>query len=315
MKPSKLDLERASSRISGYIRKTPLLRSDFLSNRWDADVYLKCEQFQEIGAFKIRGAANFALQLSADQKLKGVVTHSSGNHAQAVACMASKLGMKADIVMPENSNKVKIHNTERWGATIHFCEPTIAARKEKADAIQSETNAVFIPPFNHSWIVEGQATCAMEILSEDHFDVISTPLGGGGLLAGTALAAEYFGNDAKVIGTEPDQASDGYRGFKSGIREENVVSDTVADGLRTSVGEIPFQIITDHVDDVFLAKESEILPWMFDIWRQEKLIIEPSCAVPFAALDSQKDVIKGKKVAIVITGGNVDLNQFVDSSP
>ena len=170
-----------------------------------------------------------------------------------------------------------------------------------------------IPPFDHEWIVEGQSTCAMEIISERDVDVLVAPLGGGGLLAGTALAAHYFGKDVDVIGTEPDQASDGYRGFMSGEREEDVTSNTVADGLRTSVGQVPFGIIREHVKDIKLAKESSILPWMFETWKYEKLIIEPSCAVPFAALDQDPSVLKGKRVAIIITGGNVDLNQFVAS--
>ncbi|MEQ9187800.1 MAG: threonine/serine dehydratase [Cryomorphaceae bacterium] len=306
-----IDLSRAYSRTIGYRKVTPLLKLHFLSRRWSADVYMKCDQLQEIGAFKIRGAANFALQLTEAQLSRGLITHSSGNHAQAVAYMANKLGTKAHIVMPENSNKLKLENAEKWGAEITLCKATIEDRLIQANRIADETGGLIIPPFDHEWIVAGQATCAMEVFSQTtDVDIFVAPLGGGGLLAGSALAAEYFSAHTLVLGAEPEQAKDGYLGYKSGVREKNVKADTVADGLRTTVGEIPFSIIKESVADIWLADEADIVPWMYRIWEESKMIIEPSSAVPFAALDKQSHKIKGKKIVVAITGGNVDLTQL-----
>lgn len=306
-----LDLQWAFSRVRGISINTPLIGDTFLNDLWDCEVYLKCEQKQPIGAFKIRGAANFALQLSKEERERGFITHSSGNHAQAVAFMAHQMNVKAYVVMPNNSNQQKIKNAEKWRAEIILCEPTIDSRIETANAIAQKNGSMIIPPFDHEWIVAGQATAAMEIIAEqDNIDYIITPLGGGGLLAGSTLAAHYFSPSTKVIGAEPKEASDGYEGFKSGKRETSVAANTVADGLRTTVGEVPFEIIKRYTDDVWLAKEDQIIPWMYRIWNETKMIIEPSCAVPFVAMDAQKEKLKGKKVAVIITGGNVDLNDL-----
>ena len=305
---AELDLQRAFSRVRGFTTNTPLIGDTFLNDLWDCEVYLKCEQKQSIGAFKIRGAANFALQLSKEERHKGLVTHSSGNHAQAVAFMAHQLNVKAFVVIPNNSNKQKIKNAEKWGAEMFLCEPTIDARIETANAIAEDRGSTIIPPFDHEWIVAGQATSAMEIIAEyGDLDYIITPLGGGGLLAGSTLAAHYFSPQTKVVGAEPKEASDGYDGFKSGTRVTNVNANTIADGLRTTVGKVPFEIIKAHSDDIWLAEEEHIIPWMYRIWSETKIIIEPSCAVPFAAMDVQKEKLKGKKIAVIITGGNVDL--------
>lgn len=305
----KLRLQQAFTRTSAYRINTPLIRLDALSERWKADVYIKCEQFQSIGAFKIRGASNFALQLQ--DKAKALVTHSSGNHAQAVAFMGKKLGLEAFVVMPSNSNKKKIENAKKWGAQVHLCEPTFEARVTAAEELGKRYNALIIPPFDHEWIIEGQATCALEILyAMPETDIICAPLGGGGLLAGTTLAAKYFSNRVRVIGAEPDQASDGYDGLKAGKRVTSFTPNTVADGLRTSVGEIPFDVLQRNEVEVLLAKENQIIPWMKRIWDESKMLIEPSCSVPFAAMDEVKDRWKGKKIAIIVTGGNVDIDQL-----
>lgn len=307
----KIELERAYSRIAPYISHTPLLFSTFLSERWQAEVYLKCEQFQNIGAFKIRGASNFFLQLSEEERKKGIVTHSSGNHAQAVAYMAYKLECIAYIVMPHNSNKLKIENTKKWGAELVFCEPNLEDRLRQSERIADEKGAHICSPFDHKWIIEGQATAAMEIIRENKdIELIITPLGGGGLLSGTAMAAHYFSPNTDVIGAEPVQAADGYRGFKSGVRELNPIANTVADGLRTAVGKQPFDIIQQAVKDIWLAEEKDIIPWMYRIWQESKILIEASSAVPFAAMDGQSHELKGKKVAVIISGGNVDLTAF-----
>lgn len=308
---SKHELQTAYMRVKRFAEETPLLSFPQLNAYFDANIWLKCEQFQPIAAFKIRGASNFALQLPANKLNKGLVTHSSGNHAQALAYVAHHLGVKAFIVMPKDSNKVKIKNAERWGAEIRFCEPNVEARHSMAAEVQQETGATMIPPYDHEWIVAGQASCAMEIFREKtNLDLLVAPLGGGGLLSGSALAASYFSPSTKVIGAEPEQASDGHDGFRSGKRIEKVNANTVADGLRTTVGEIPFPLIQKHVDDVWLAEESAIVEWMYRIWEMTKQIIEPSCAVPFAAMDGMKDQIKGKDIAVIITGGNVDFSEL-----
>jgi len=304
-------LQRAFGRTEKYRRVTPLIRINSLSDEWSADIYIKCENLQEIGAFKIRGASNFALKLSLSERARGFVTHSSGNHAQAVAYMANRLGVDTHVVMPDNSNKQKIKNAEKWGAKIYLCAPTFESRLSTAENIQDAIGATMIPPFDHEWIIEGQATCAMEVFYKKRdVDMFITPLGGGGLLAGSALAAKFFSPTTKVYGAEPEQASDGYEGFRRGERVTQFTPDTVADGLRTTVGELPFTYIQEDVDDIMLAPEADIIPWMKRLWKDTKLIIEPSCAVPFAAMAQQAEAWKGKQVVVVITGGNVDMDQL-----
>ncbi len=306
---SKLDIQQASSRVRGISVKTPLIGNTFLNDLWDCEVLLKCEQFQSIGAFKIRGAANFALQLKPEELSRGLVTHSSGNHAQAVSYMAYIMKVKAVIVMPKNSNQQKIKNARKWGAEIVLCEPTIESRIETANAIAKESGCIMIPPFDHEWIVAGQSTAAMEIIAEHNdLDYIITPLGGGGLLAGTSLSARYFSPNTKVIGAEPEEAADGYEGFSSDERVTTVNANTVADGLRTTVGEIPFEIIKSNIHDIWLAQEDQIVEWMYRFWNETKMIVEPSCVVPLVAMHAQKEKLKGKKIAVIITGGNVDFN-------
>ncbi|MDP4762219.1 MAG: threonine/serine dehydratase [Salibacteraceae bacterium] len=308
---SKYDLRKAYSRVRPFVFKTPVVSSSYLDAQYEAQFFIKSEQFQPIGAFKIRGAANFTQILSDAELKKGLVTHSSGNHAQAVAFMAYKLGIKASVVMPDNSNKVKIANAKKWGAEVILCEPIIEARLAVSNRIARETSATIVPPFDHEWIIEGQATAAMELIADvPDLDYIIAPLGGGGLLSGTALAAHYFSPKTVVIGAEPENASDGFEGFKTGIRVSSFKPNTIADGLRTTVGEIPFEYIKKLVSDIWLAPEDLIAKSMFEYWQQTKHIIEPSCAVPMAAFHSKRDLLKGKKVGIIITGGNVDFTSL-----
>jgi threonine dehydratase len=305
------DIRKAYSRVRPFVINTPVVSGTYLDDLYDAQFYFKCEQFQSVGAFKIRGAANFVLKLSDVERSKGLVTHSSGNHAQAVAYMANKLGIKATVVMPKNSNKVKIANAQKWGATVILCEPTIEDRLAVSGRITRETSAIMIPPFDHEWIIEGQATAAMELMVEiPDLDTIITPLGGGGLLSGTALAAHYLNPSIEVIGAEPENAADGFEGFRTGERVTSFVPNTIADGLRTTVGVHPFIYIQDLVKDIWLAKEDAIVRNMMEYWNNTKHIIEPSCAVPMAAFEQNKAVLKGKKIGIIITGGNVDFTSL-----
>lgn len=306
-----LELQKAYDRVRRYAKNTPVWKDTFLDERWNAKVFLKCEQFQNIGAFKIRGASNVCAQLSKEEQARGIVTHSSGNHAQAVAYMANQMGMKAWVVMPENANQLKVENAKRWGAEVRFCKPTIEDRIRSAEAIQKEQGATLVPPFDHPRIVAGQATAAMELMAEvGTMDYLVTPLGGGGLLAGSSLAAHYLQPDCQVIGTEPEQAADGHEGFHSGKRVSSFTPDTVADGLRTTVGEVPFEIIRKHVKDIWLAEEKAIIRWMYRYWKETRTIIEPSSAVPLAALDDHCEKLSGKRIGIILTGGNVDFNHL-----
>lgn len=308
MSINKLGLERAYSRTAPWRKKTTLLRNTFLNELWDAEVFVKCEQEQVIGAFKIRGAANFVLQLDEDVRKEGLVTHSSGNHAQAIAYLAHQFAIPARIVMPENSSPVKVENAKKWGAKIVLCGPSIEQRMDAAAQVLKRHCGTLVPPFDHEWIMEGQATCAMEILSEiDGLDIIIAPLGGGGLLSGSILAAKHFSPKTSVIGAEPQNASDGFEGLRTGKRVESHTVSTMADGLRTTVGAVPFEVIKQGVGDIWLAEEEEISNWQKRILRELKLVVEPSSAVPFAAIENQGNKIKGKRIAVIISGGNVDL--------
>lgn len=308
---SKLELKKAYSRVRPFVLDTPLLSNTYLDDAYEAEFFIKCEQFQTIGAFKIRGAANFISQINKEDLQKGVVTHSSGNHAQALAFMAYKKGINATVVMPKNSNKLKILNVKKWGANVILCEPTIEDRVKNANEIVKTTGAILIPPYDHEYIISGQATAAMEMFRKvKDLDYLITPLGGGGLLSGTAMAALFFSPNTKVIGAEPVAANDGYLGFKNGIRQDKVEAKTIADGLRTTVGLKPFELIKQHVSDIWLAEEEKIIENMYTYWQQVKHIIEPSCAVPLAAIEAKKKELKGKRIGIIITGGNVDFNSL-----
>ena len=309
--PQYSDIEDAERRISPFIHRTPVLSSSYFNHATGASLFFKCENFQKIGAFKFRGACNAIVNLPKEQGEKGIVTHSSGNHAQAVALAARMSGYKAIIIMPQNAPRVKINAVRDYGAEIVFCESTIQARTETANRVVSETGATFIHPYNHPDVMAGQGTCAKEFLEDiPGLDVIMAPVGGGGLISGTAIAAKHLKPDIKVYGAEPELADDAYRSFHSGKIEPVLRTDTVADGLRTSLGELTFEAIRSHVDDIFTVSEKSIIRDMRAVWERMKIIIEPSCSVPLAAVRDQKIDLSGKKVGIILTGGNVDLDNL-----
>ncbi len=297
--------------VEPMVHRTPVLQSRLLNALSGAELYFKCENFQRMGAFKMRGAINAIAQLSAQQRAKGVVTHSSGNFAQAVALAASELGVPAYIVMPSSAPQVKKTAVIGYGGKVTVSEPTLEAREAMASKIQGETGATFLHPSNDIPVILGQGTAAIELL-EDHpeLEVVLTPVGGGGLLAGTALAAHYYGNSCKVYAGEPMEADDAYRSLRSGKIETNESTNTVADGLRTQLGDNNFPIIQQLVEDIIRVEEDEIVAAMRLIWERMKIIIEPSCAVPFAAVLKQPELFAGKRVGIVLSGGNVDLNEL-----
>lgn len=304
-------LTKTHESIKPYIHQTPILSSRLINAITEAEVLFKCENFQKMGAFKMRGAINAILNLSDTQKQKGVVTHSSGNFAQAVSLSAKNVGIKAAIVMPNNAPKVKQEAVKAYGGTITLCEPTIEAREKTAQAIAEESGATLLHPSNDLNVIMGNATAAMELL-ETHPDVevIMAPVGGGGLIAGTALAAHFLGNSCVTIGGEPANVDDAFRSLQSGQIETNTSTNTIADGLKTNLGDINFPIIQQHVQKIITVSEEAIVEAMRLIWERLKIICEPSCAVPLAALFKEKEIFKNKKVGIIITGGNVDLGNL-----
>jgi len=307
----KQKLIETQKRITPYIHRTPVLTSRLINNKAGAEVYFKCENFQRMGAYKIRGATNAILQLSASQRSKGVVTHSSGNFAQALALAAQSLGVDAHIVMPSSAPKVKMEGVKAYGGKIYICSPTLSAREAEADRIAKETGATFMHPSNDPEVILGQGTAALELL-EDYPDLefVVTPVGGGGLIAGSALAAHYFGKNCLVIGAEPFEVDDAYRSFHSGKIESNETTNTIADGLKTVLGDKTFPLIRKYVDDIIRVTEDEIIEAMKLIWERMKIIVEPSSAVALAAVLREPNRFEGKKVGIVISGGNVDLGNL-----
>lgn len=311
MNYTKEDLLTCHEKIKPYIHNTPVLTSKALNEISGAEIFFKCENFQRMGAFKMRGAAHAILNLSEEQKMNGVVTHSSGNFAQAVSLSAKMQGIKAYIVMPSNAPQVKKNAVRAYGGIITECEPNIDVRQATTDKISEETGATKLHPSNQIDVILGQGTAAMELL-EDYPDLnaVFTPVGGGGLTAGTGLATHFFGKNCKSIGAEPLEADDAYRSLLSGKIETNETANTVADGLRTVLGNHNFPIIQQHVDEIIRVKENEIIAAMRLIWERMKIIVEPSSAVPFAALLQEKEKFAGQKVGIIISGGNVDLGNL-----
>ncbi|AWX45020.1 Threonine ammonia-lyase [Flagellimonas maritima] len=298
-------------RIKPFIHNTPVLHSRLIDGIASSTIFFKCENFQRMGAFKMRGAANAIMQLSEGQKQNGVVTHSSGNFAQALSLAAQSLGVTAYIVMPSNAPQVKKDAVKEYGGRIFECEPTLLARKTATKKIQQEKGATFLHPSNDDAVIIGQGTACKELLElHPNLDYVFAPVGGGGLIAGTALAANYFGNNCKVIGGEPFEADDAYRSLLSGTIETNTTTNTIADGLKTQLGDRNFPIIQEYVERIVRVSEEEIISSMRIIWERLKIVCEPSCAVALAAVLKEKEVFRSKKIGVIISGGNVDLGKL-----
>ena len=313
MKITKASIEAAAIRIAPYILNTPIMTCKSINELYGLDLYFKCENFQKIGAFKIRGGMNASLQLTKEQLEKGVATHSSGNHAQALAFAAKMLGIKAYIVMPESSPQVKVNAVRGYGAEVTICASNQAARESTLEAIVERTGATFIHPYDNNEVITGQATCVKEIIETmSEIDIVVTPVGGGGLLSGTCLGAYYFKPGLKVYAGEPEGAADAVLSIQSGKVEKASFVNTIADGLLTTLSERTLEIIKAHVADILLVSEDEIKAALRLVYERMKIIIEPSCAVPLAAVLKHADLFKGKKVGIILTGGNVDLSKFKD---
>jgi len=305
------DIRDTHQKIRAYIIKTPVLSSDFINELAGCHVFFKCENLQKIGAFKARGGMNAVLSLSKEEQQKGITTHSSGNHAQAIALAAKAVGTMAYIVMPNNAPEIKKNGVKYLGGEIIECEPTLEARESTVQKIIDEKGATFVHPFNNYDVIAGQATAAVELIEQaGELQVIMAPVGGGGLLSGTALAAHYLLPNADVIAGEPEGAADAVLSFKSGKIEKAPYIKTIADGLLTNLSDKTLEIIRTYVKDIITVSEEEIVEAMRLIWEQLKIVVEPSSAVPFAALLKDKKRFEGKRVGIILTGGNVDLGKL-----
>lgn len=305
------DVAAAARRVAPHVHRTPVLRSRRLNDILGADIFLKCENLQRIGAFKARGAHNAVLALTDEQAARGVVTHSSGNHAAALSLAAATRGIRADIVMPENAPRAKVESVRRLGGQITMCEPTIVAREAAAAAIVASTGGTLVHPYDDPHVIAGQGTAAVEFLDEcPDLDAITAPVGGGGLMAGTAIAARHICPSIRIVATEPEQADDAWRSWSSGSWTAGDPPDTVADGLRTTIGHNGLPILRALLDDFATVSEASIVEAMRLVWETTKLVIEPSSAVPVAALLERKGGMQGKRVGVILTGGNVDLDKL-----
>lgn len=308
---TKQHIEAAHERIKPFIHQTPVFTSKTLNNISGAELFFKCENLQKIGAFKIRGGMNAVLSLPEESRKKGIATHSSGNHAQAIAFAAREVGTKAFIVMPENSPKVKVDAVRGYGADIFFCEPNQQAREKRLNEVVEKTGAEFIHPYNDYRVITGQATCAKELIEEiPSLDIIIAPVGGGGLLSGTLLSAHYFSPATLVYAGEPEGAADAVLSIKNGRIEKAPYVKTIADGLLTTLGDKTFPIISKYVKEIFTVTDEEIITAMRLVYERMKLVVEPSGVVPLAAVLKNSDVFKEKKVGIILSGGNVELGKL-----
>jgi threonine dehydratase len=311
MPPTLDDIRNAAQRIKPYIHRTPVLTNQSLNEKVGAQVYLKCENMQKVGAFKFRGASNAVWSLSDEEAVRGVCTHSSGNHAQALALAARMRGIPAYIVMPNNAPTVKKDAVAGYGGQISFCVPTLEAREATLQRVYEQTGANVVHPYNDERVIAGQGTAAMELLEDvPDLDVIITPVGGGGLLSGTSIAATEIKKGIRVIAGEPEMADDAYRSMQAGEIVPSVGPKTIADGLLTSLGTLTFPIIQQRVEQIVTVSEQGIVDTMKFVWERVKIVIEPSSAVAVGVLWERKIDLRGLKVGVILSGGNVDLEKL-----
>ena len=310
-----VDLDRirqAHERIVPYVHCTPVLSSELISAEAGCELCFKCENLQKTGAFKARGAHNAVLALSDERRTRGVATHSSGNHGAALSLAAARTGIPAHIVMPENAPQVKIATVRAYGGTIVFCAPTQAAREKALAELCGCTGAEFIPSYEHPDVIAGQGTVVLELEAqlEQAPDYLITPVGGGGLLGGSSVASRALWPNTRVLGAEPAGADDAMRSFRRGEHVPQLAPDTIADGLRTSLGVLNFELILANVEDILTVDDAAIVEAMRLVWTRMKMIIEPSAAVALAAVLANRETFAGKRVAVVFSGGNVDLDRL-----
>jgi threonine dehydratase len=309
--PTLADIKSAHNLISQYIHRTPVLSSGLLNNMFGCDIYFKCENFQKVGAFKFRGATNAVMSINDNEKGLGVVTHSSGNHAAALALAARMNGIRAYIVMPENAPDVKKKAVAGYGAEITFCSPTLQSREETTKLIIENTGAKMIHPYDNFNVICGQGTAVLELMNEvKNLEIILAPVGGGGLLSGTSTCVKGINKKTIVIGAEPQAANDAWKSFTTGVLTPSVNPVTIADGLLTSLSELTFSIIRKNVDAIYTVSEESIIESMLLVWERMKIIIEPSSATVLAVVKENPDFFRGKKTGLIISGGNVDFRKL-----
>lgn len=307
--PNILDIKQAYKKIKPYINKTAVLTSTYLNELTDAELFFKCENFQKVGAFKYRGATNAILNLTKQELQKGVATHSSGNHAAALALAAKTAGVKAYIVMPNNAPKIKKNAVKDYGAIVTYCEPTLEAREQTLNNVISKTGATFIHPYDNIDVIIGQGTACLELVEEiSNINIIIAPVGGGGLLSGTSIVAKA--NNIKIIAAEPKNADDAFKSFQQQKIIPSINPNTIADGLLTSLSELTFSIIQQNVNEIITVTEKQIINAMRIVWERMKIIIEPSSATILAVILANKNKFKHKKIGLIVSGGNVDLNNL-----
>ena len=305
------DVEAARERIAPYIHRTPVLTSTYLNQLTGAELFFKCENFQKAGAFKVRGASNAVFGLSDQAAANGVTTHSSGNHALSLSYAAARRGINATVVMPNTAPEAKKNAVKGYGGTVLECEPTLSAREAMLEQVVADTGADFVHPYNDARVIAGQATCSLELLEEaGNLDAVVAPIGGGGMISGTCLSLLNRSPDTKIYAAEPENADDAYRSLKAGEIIEDDAPQTVADGLKVCLRPRTWHFVSNYVSDILLASETEIIDAMFLTWQRMKMVIEPSSSVPLATILKNKDLFRGKRVGVIITGGNVDLKKL-----
>jgi threonine dehydratase len=307
--PTYADVEAAHERIRPYIHRTPILTSSYLNALTGAELLFKCENFQKAGAFKVRGACNAVFGLSEEKAKRGVATHSSGNHALSLSYAAGRRGIPCHVVMPRTAPKAKKDAVRGYGGIITECEPSTSSREEVFARVQSETGAEFVHPYNDERVIAGQGTCSKEMIEDlGALDAVVAPIGGGGMVSGSCLTLSTIAPRTEIFAAEPEAADDAYQSFKSGAIVAYDAPSTVADGLKVPLKDRTWHFVSRHVTDVLLASEEEIVDAMKLTWQRMKIVIEPSCAVPLAVILKNPDVFAGKRVGVIITGGNVDLD-------
>ena len=305
------DVLAASERIKPYIHTTPVLTSSYLNELTGAELFFKCENFQKAGAFKVRGASNAVFGLSNEVAIRGVATHSSGNHALSLSYAAGRRGIKATVVMPKTAPEAKKAAVRGYGGEVMECEPSTAARETMLEEFVERSGADFIHPYNDHRVIAGQATCAMELInSVGELDAVVAPIGGGGMISGTCLSLSNISPETKIYAAEPEQADDVYRSFHAGVMIEEDAPQTVADGLKVSLRPRTWHFVSRFVSDVLLASEEDIINAMFLTWQRMKIVIEPSSSVPLATILNNREKFAGKRVGVILTGGNVDLKKL-----
>ncbi|MCC5964397.1 MAG: pyridoxal-phosphate dependent enzyme [Rhodobacteraceae bacterium] len=307
--PTYADVEAAHARIAPHIHRTPVLTSEYLNALTGAELFFKCENFQKAGAFKVRGASNAVFGLSDEMADKGVATHSSGNHALSLSYAAGRRGIPCHVVMPRTAPAAKKDAVRGYGGIITECAPSTTSREEVFAQVQAETGAEFVHPYNDPRVVAGQATCSRELMDQvTGLDAVIAPIGGGGMVSGTCLTLSNIAPGVEIYAAEPEQADDAYRSLKAGHIIADDAPVTVADGLKVPLKELTWHFVSNHVTDILTASEDEIVDAMKLTWQRMKIVIEPSCAVPLATILKNRDIFAGKRVGVIITGGNVDLD-------